>query len=152
YQLVTSVCTGSSLDGGNGTPGGQFGEHNGVQLGDGDIISCTFYNKPAEGTLNVTKVINDQIEKTANVPSMFTLNVSEATTSPYTVPFAATTTVGIADPGVAITLPGDTYYVVSEPNPMGYAPSFSAGCSGNMPVDGDVNCTVTNNQIPEGAA
>lgn len=114
-----------------------------VTVGIGENKTCTItniYTKPPvkPGHLTIIKhVVND--------------NGGTATSSDFTISItgnnvSTTTIAGMDDPGTTVTMePGN--YSVTETPVTGYVSSPDSGCSGTMPEDGNVICTITNSSI-----
>lgn len=100
----------------------------------------TITNKQKPGHLTVKKVVTNHGIGSA-VSSDFTISVDGTNVSSTDFAGSEVGTVVALDPGI---------YSVGESGPDGYAMSQSSGCSGTMTSNGDVICTVTNSDIPEG--
>ena len=137
YTLVGASCTGATNNGTSIENG-----VGGIMVDQNNIVSCTFYNQPAGGTLHVVKVLDSSTSATVND---FHFNVTDqlGTSSPVTVSGSPFTT--SADTVVAID--GASHYFVTETDPGAFAVSYD-NCSADMPADGTKTCTITNKDIP----
>lgn len=130
YELVDADCNveNSGLDGETLYA---------VQVGDSDVVNCTFYNKPLPGTLTVIKHVNNTYQGTA-VAADFTIEVSTGTSASFSG----------SETGVLVTIPAGASFNVSETDgPQGYAATYIGDCSGTMPLAGQKTCTVVNDQL-----
>ncbi len=114
--------------------GGACASDGTVTLGDGQNLVCTITNHDVAPTLTVIKhVVND------NGGSLdaadFTMNVSGTDVSD--------TSFDGSETGTTVTLDAGSYSV-TESGPVGYADSFSAGCSGTIALGETKTCTITN--------
>ena len=149
YAFITAGCINTNHNDATVGVAGN-GEVTGINLTDKDIVTCTFYNRPAAANLTVKKhVINDtdSVQGALDlVASDFNLNVKETIGSG--APFDVATFFGSED-GTPVAVDGDSHYVVSETNPGAYSVSYSPECSGLMPANGSVTCTVTNDDLED---
>lgn len=107
----------------------------------GQNASCTITNKQKQGTLTVTKIVQNHGIKNS-IASDFTMEVEGNNVSNPSFP-------GNSQTGTSVTLdPGS--YSVGESGPSGYAMSLSQNCSGTINSNENVSCTVTNSDIPAG--
>lgn len=117
-------------------------------LGTNETKTCTVTNDDTPlppftattGTITVIKtVINDNGGEA--LASAFNLTLTASGTQPIVF-------TGDSE-GRTFTVPAGNYNV-TESSAAGYTASFSESCSGNLPVNGKVICTVTNNDIAGG--
>lgn len=133
YQLIDANCTGATD---NGSKEGD--SIYGIQIENSDIVTCAFYNSPKAGTLTVYKIVNNNYGGDA-IASDFTIEVSNGSPGSFQ---------GSDQDGVQVTIPAGASFDVSETDgPEGYAGSYSGTCSGTMVPDGQVSCTITNEQL-----
>jgi len=125
YSFVSGSCS-SATNNGSPTQNGVSG----IQVGNNDIVSCTFYNQPLAGTLTVFK----QVSGGDALPSSFTLHVNNGLPASFS---------GSAD-GVSVSVPANGSYSVTEDQVSNYSPSYSQDCSGTMNPGESKTCTVTN--------
>ena len=101
----------------------------------GDRVVCTITNT-RKATLTVIKhVINDN--GGGKNAGNFAISVTGSNPSPASFN-------GAESPGTSVAI-GPGAYNVTETEDPGYAASYSAGCSGNLPAGGSATCTITNN-------
>lgn len=165
YTFAGATCTNTNHD---NVEVGTAGENavNDIALTDEDVISCVFYNKPAEATLQLFKtVVNDgtpEIDLGNSSSGDFELVITTSTTS-EAAPFATQSVWDTNGFGTTTTVAGDSYYSVSEPNSGAYAMSYSealdpedpnydadSNCSGFVGAAGNAYCTIVNNDLPSG--
>jgi hypothetical protein len=107
-------------------------------IANGETRTCTVTNDDIQPQLIVIKhVINDN-GGTA-LAGDFTISVSGSSPSPASFP-------GAEAPGTSVAVNAGSYDL-SETGPGGYAPSFSADCTGSIAVGETKTCTVTNDDI-----
>lgn len=107
-------------------------------IANGQTKTCTVTNDDIQPQLIVIKhVVNDN-GGTADAGD-FTMEVSGNNVNPAS--FA-----GAEAPGTNVALDAGSYSV-TETGPTGYAPSFSADCTGSIAVGETKTCTITNNDI-----
>jgi hypothetical protein len=106
-------------------------------IANGETKTCTVTNDDIQPQLIVIKhVINDN--GGAATSANFTMEVSGNNVN--LVNFAG------SEAGVNVALDAGSYSV-SETGPAGYAPSFSADCTGSIDIGETKTCTITNNDI-----
>jgi uncharacterized repeat protein (TIGR01451 family) len=133
YTLVDASCKGATEN--NGSLDGNT--IYGIQVEDSDVVTCAFYNSPKPGILTVYKQVYNTYGGDAS-PLNFTIEVSNGAPSSFP---------GSAD-GVLVTIPaGDSFNVSETGGPAGYSMSLEGNCSGTMPRDGRLTCTVKNDQL-----
>jgi uncharacterized repeat protein (TIGR01451 family) len=131
YSFITAFCTGATD---NGELLGQDQISN-IQVGNQDVVSCTFYNSPNAGTLTVYKhVINDFGGQA--VAGDFHIVVNDGNLGSF---FGD-------ENGTQISVPAGAEYLVQENGASdGYSVSYD-GCSGTMEAGDSAACTITNTQ------
>ena len=103
----------------------------GVTIGNNDIVSCKFYNRPTTGTLTINKVINGG--PSAGKPQDFSFSVNNGNPVAFE-----------ADGSNSITLTENTQFAVTEANiPTNYTASYQ-GCTGTIVALETKTCTITN--------
>ena len=110
-----------------------------IVVGNGETKTCTITNNDRAATLIVIKHVinNDGGQKSA---LDFAMQVTGANPTPAS--FA-----GAESPGTEVTLNAGQYSV-SETDDPGYAPSYSADCTGSIENGVTKTCTVTNDDKP----
>ncbi len=106
----------------------------GISVGNGDVISCTFYNKPNPGTLTVIKTVDTKNVGIA-VPGNFTIHVLNGTPDQFP---------GADENGTTVAVPGNGSYSVTEDPVDLYEGHFDNGCAGTMTPGGSATCNITN--------
>lgn len=137
YDLIYADCKITNLQ---GTPNtGTFDNTDSVDdlvIGQLDIVSCTFINSPKDGKLIVKKQVTNDDGGTKKADD-FKINVTINNGSPEEI-------TGSVD-GVEIVVPTGASFSVTESPQFDYAPDTSdVDCSGVMPINGNVICTVVN--------
>jgi hypothetical protein len=126
------------------TPGVWLCTGQGTQVGNqitlalGESAICSIINDDISPVLNVIKnVINDDLGNLA--PSNFMINVTGINANPISFP-------GEVSPGTPVTLNAGSYSV-TETAVVGYNPTYSTDCTGEILVGETKTCIITNDDI-----
>ena len=108
-----------------------------VNLGSGQHITCTITNDDIAPTMTVVKnVINDN--GGTLLPANFTMQVNGTNVSVPSFPGDSA--------GTTVTLNAGSY-TVTEIHLPGYAPSYTADCTGTIALGENKTCTITNDDM-----
>ncbi len=140
YELVDATCSITNPDGTQTVGVLDDNAVTGVTIGSLDIVSCTFVNAPKPGKLIVKKqVVNDEPEGFKGDKSADDFDITVTINGVPTV-------IEGNETGVEIAIPAGASFSVTEESQFGYSPNVSdADCSGTMSPNGNLTCTVINN-------
>ncbi len=135
YQLVGASCKTQS-----GANRGQFNQNNGsvdgITIGNSDIVSCTFTNRPTTGKLTVKKVVNGGPSN--GKPQDFSFKVNNGNP------------LNFENDGSNDVVISEGNYKVEEVNvPSNYTVSYSGDCEGSLAGGLSKTCTITNTYVPK---
>lgn len=134
YTLLSASCSGAAN---NGTQDLQNNRVTGLQIANGNVVSCTFINTLSSGGLTVVKHVVGSNEPA----SSWNMMVRETPSSPNAAAFPG------SEAGTTVSLSPATYTIL-ETGPADYTVSYAGGCNaqGEVTVVAGTTktCTLTN--------